>query len=1592
VSNPLWNPAWPGYSADLLPAREARSLRDLCEEGQRLEREGRFAEAREEYERALRCIDREVGMASASTIVRWIARTYQADARFDEALDVLELAYCCAELEHDERALGHAENLNAIIWWRRGNLEEARRLYFNARDRALRNGDTLLAAMTAQNLGVIASTRGEADQATTYFESSLREYRQLGMHRDACIALNNLGLLQTRLGRWESAERAYQEAVALSDKYGYEDLRTQLDVNLAALTVARGDYKRAHTEVSQALSRARSRDDMAAVAEALKLAGIVARTQGNSDLAEVHFRDAEAIAAARQNILLQAELARESAQLYRALGRNRDLLRSLNQAHRFFGQLQARPDLADIERATRDLEVEFIEVARRWGESTESKDRYTQGHCERVADVACALARRAGLDDTALFWFRIGTLLHDVGKLVIPEEVLNKPGRLTADEWTLVKQHPVAGVELLSGIEFPWDVIPIVRSHHEYWDGSGYPDGLVGHEIPLVARIVCLADVYDALTSERSYKRSLPHAQAMELMGHDVGRQFDPALFALFRDVMAERHPSVVVSETPIEESSVTASPDERASATDELTGLRLRRAFVDEASKMLGELDHDSGALTLAVIDVDSFKSVNDTFGHLQGDDVLRAVAAELLAGIREGDLAGRYAGDEFVLLLRADGREATQVAERLRESVSRLRIPLRGTEEGAVNVSLSIGLSAAPRHGYAFEALFAAADRALYDSKRRGRNLVTMAGSEGAAGKPKLELDRFVGRTAEVTKLVAHFEAAVRGEPRAIAIVGEAGVGKTTLVRRITSDVRLRTGVMVFGRSQEPDVRPPYGPWMDVIAGLHGMGILPQRRWPELERLVPRLRLAETPEISGTPGSKYALLDEIVEFLRLAALQRPLVVVLDDMQWGDTASWDAVEHVVTLLEGERILICLTIRREDADRIDKSRQRLSRSERYHELHLGRLLPAEVRSWLLGALQQPSVEDELPDVLYRYTEGNPLFVKQVLQALFDEGLLWHSGVGWEWREIDAIALPTAVDDLLNRRLARLSPAATKALAVAAVLGRAFDIEDVTIAASASEDQMLDVLDEGIAAGVIEPSTPGHASTFSFVHGLLADSLKRGLNPRRLQQLQRKVAETLEVRRPYAFSEIASLYDQGGNAEKAYDFALRAGERASAVYALDDAMRSLRIAVRCASDADQRMAARIKLLQVTQVAGHYVEAERVCEEIIEEGTAMHSPSVCIAASRTRLEVRMLHGEPLASTLDAARALLSAAREIGVQKEIVWLLTMISDLHARLGDWDQAQRLAREAVEAAGAQDDQQLTADTTIRLGTAVLESSPAEALGHFRVAAAMYATAGNRFGQVRCLVNSGIAHSQLGALADAELAYREAEAMAESAHVIDLGGLAALNLGVLLTRDGRFDEARGRFNSAMAAFKKVKNEPRRLATLHNLANLAREEGDAAAAASLSRAAYDLATELGLSDIVGGALAGVGLAALALGNLDEARSIADRLLVSVDQGSTRTYRGREIVDAFFTRYHLAHGDVETAAKSLRIGAEAVANDVYGFCWLIAECAPLLRGQGGSDFTHYILRARQSARAFGFRPLAKRLDGLEVPAQPPTVTVA
>jgi putative nucleotidyltransferase with HDIG domain len=516
----------------------ASAVDDALEQGQALERKGQRTDARAIYEQALRT-ETTASPAQRGQLLRRISRAWMLDGDYAKADEAANSALKVAEEAADEASRGSAINMLATIQWQQGHHDEAQRRYLQARASAHAIGDARLAAMTASNLGVIATVRGNDAEALAYYESGLIDARGAGLVDEVMTALINLGQLHTHMHRFVEADRAFSEVLGISQLMGDLAFSVKVEIHIAHLRVKEGKVAEARDACDRARSLAQQIGDTHTEGDAEHVSGLIAKLEGDIARAETHLLNAERIAVRRKDMILQGETARELAEMYRASGRNRDTLHRLNQAHRLFQQLRARRELADVDRRTSQLESDFLDVVRKWGESIESKDIYTQGHCLRVADLSCALwARVMPENEINLFWFRIGALLHDVGKIVVPPEVLNKPGKLTADEWNLMKSHTTAGVELLADIEFPVDVRPIVESHHERWDGRGYPHGIAGEEIPITARVLCIADVYDALTSQRSYKQAFSHDDAIEIMRGDVGLAFDPELFAAFEGIV----------------------------------------------------------------------------------------------------------------------------------------------------------------------------------------------------------------------------------------------------------------------------------------------------------------------------------------------------------------------------------------------------------------------------------------------------------------------------------------------------------------------------------------------------------------------------------------------------------------------------------------------------------------------------------------------------------------------------------------------------------------------------------------------------------------------------------------------------------------------------------------------------------------------------------------------------------------------------------------------------------------------------------------------------------------------------------------------
>ena len=359
----------------------------------------------------------------------------------------------------------------------------------------------------------------------------------------------------------------------------------------------------------------------------------------------------------------------------------------------------------------------------------EAKDSYTKGHSIRVAEYSAAIAEGAGWNEGAIQNLRYIALLHDIGKVGIPDNVLNKPGKLTEDEFGVIQSHTSIGGDILKEIKSIPEVEAGAKYHHERYDGTGYPCGLAADEIPAVARIIGIADAFDAMNSKRVYRDSLSPEKIHSELVNGRGTQFDPNFLDIFLNLYEEgklqvKETIITEPKTVSEESSflmnrILKNLEEtarRKDAPDYLTGLMSRRAGEAKIVQAMKELPG-----CLAFVDLDNLKTTNDTMGHLAGDFALKTTA-EVLKQYQENGIAVRLGGDEFLFYMIGVTREAAeQRAEEILATFAE-----RKKQEVMLSVSsLSMGLCmCTPADVYGD--VLQKADKALYYVKHSGKGRV--------------------------------------------------------------------------------------------------------------------------------------------------------------------------------------------------------------------------------------------------------------------------------------------------------------------------------------------------------------------------------------------------------------------------------------------------------------------------------------------------------------------------------------------------------------------------------------------------------------------------------------------------------------------------------------------------------------------------------------------------------------------------------------------------------------------------------------------------------------------------------------------------
>jgi putative nucleotidyltransferase with HDIG domain len=238
-------------------------------------------------------------------------------------------------------------------------------------------------------------------------------------------------------------------------------------------------------------------------------------------------------------------VSHEAGDLRRELADARaQLLRFAEDVRELYGLERQRA--GDLQRVLEELNESYISTMETLAQMVEAKDSDTRRHLERTSELALALARMIDPDLAQRPHVVQGFLLHDIGKLGVPEEILTKPGPLGPSEWALMRRHPLLGARIVSPIRFLGDAVDVIRDHHEKFDGSGYPRGLRGHEIPLSARIFSVADAFDAMTSDRPYRSAIPSEEAIEEIVRCSGAHFDPEVVEPFLILAEDLEPAAL--------------------------------------------------------------------------------------------------------------------------------------------------------------------------------------------------------------------------------------------------------------------------------------------------------------------------------------------------------------------------------------------------------------------------------------------------------------------------------------------------------------------------------------------------------------------------------------------------------------------------------------------------------------------------------------------------------------------------------------------------------------------------------------------------------------------------------------------------------------------------------------------------------------------------------------------------------------------------------------------------------------------------------------------------------------------------------------
>jgi len=484
---------------------------------------------------------------------------YSCRGEYEKALDYSLKALTIYENTHDDVGLSSTLNAMGIIYGKRKDYSNALKYYFRSLTIREEIRDKKGIAITTNNIANVYQDQEDSEKALEFVERSLQSFTELADDLGIATSCNNKGIILKYQGDFAAAKKQFVKAHEIFNRIDYTTGFASSCNNIGELLTNQGEFKQARLYLDQALKAAKEAESKYSEICAYENLSKLCEETGDfgraleyyrqfSDLQREVFSEESSKNMKKLQVRFETEKKNKEAEIYKF--RNIELQREISERIHIEKELRKHQDQLEelINDRTIELKSSYNKLERGFqgtielvSRITELRDPYTSGHQIRVAKLASAIAGEMGLSENRIEAVHIASLVHDIGKINVPQEILSKPGNLSDLEMRMIQIHPQTGYSILNEIDFPWSVADIVREHHEHVDGSGYPQGLKADEISIEARIICVADVIEAMSSHRPYRAVLGLKEAVREITDNEGVLYDRDVVSACKKVICEK-------------------------------------------------------------------------------------------------------------------------------------------------------------------------------------------------------------------------------------------------------------------------------------------------------------------------------------------------------------------------------------------------------------------------------------------------------------------------------------------------------------------------------------------------------------------------------------------------------------------------------------------------------------------------------------------------------------------------------------------------------------------------------------------------------------------------------------------------------------------------------------------------------------------------------------------------------------------------------------------------------------------------------------------------------------------------------------------